>query len=151
MVWALARLLHLSRDANEINAVVNDPDVRPYAGAPELGPLDFTQAVADPENWFLTGEFGGFAFIPEADGEREVHAFFMPEGRGRWASQASREAIAYLADHGVSRLIARVADDRRDLALFARRAGMRPTESAVDVVGVPSTVYALEIASCPRL
>ncbi len=135
-----------SQDADAINAVVNADAVRPFVGLPQLGYLDFTQAVKLPENLFLMGKHGGFAVIGPQSDVKEVHAFIMPEGRGRWALMAAYHAVRLCAESGVKLLIAQVQDARRDVATFARHVGLQPTGVRSMLPGFG--VYAMEIDKC---
>lgn len=140
--------MSLSRNIPAINAVVNHPAVRPFVGAPDAGYLDFTHAVNRPENWFLMGEHGGFALELTAPSTREIHVFITPKGHGRWAAEAAREAFGFARANGTKTLVAYVDQERRDLALYARRAGMHPTSREVSIFDSPYDVYSVEFASC---
>lgn len=135
----------LCRDAARVNQVVNHPSVRPFAGAPELGGLDFTSPVGRPENWFLMGDHGGFALIWTAPHTHEVHAFILPEGRGHWARQAGASAITFAREHGDTRLWARVLAGMRHVAIYARGMGMRPTGEVIETLGKQAEILEMEL------
>lgn len=82
-----------SFDVQFLNRVVNDPAMEKS----RLGVknIDLTAAVSDPENIFLANEYGGFLFMKDGDGY-EVHTNFLPEGRGKVALDAARDAAAYI-------------------------------------------------------
>ena len=82
---------------------------------------------------------------PQAD-VKEVHAFIMPEGRGRWALMAAYQAVRHCAGIGVQMLIAQVEDTRRDVATFARRVGLKPTGVRSMIPGFG--IYAMEVDKC---
>ena len=82
-------------DAKVVNLAANHPDVRPYLGPASLGELDFEEAVSEPHNWFLMGEYGGFALAWSAPTVYEVHVFVLPEGRGKWAAKARQATIDF--------------------------------------------------------
>lgn len=88
-----------SFDAEEINALVNHPDVLPGVCVGEPAPLDVTGLLANKLNLFLLGAFGGCAFIWKGPGIFEGHSFFLPDGRGRWALDASRAMLDELFLH----------------------------------------------------
>lgn len=74
------------RTADRINAVLNDPDVRPWvANGDEL--LDLTDRVSDARNILLMGEHGGCMFYPLLAGTYEVHTQVTRAGRGDWTRE----------------------------------------------------------------
>jgi hypothetical protein len=85
-----------SKDAEFLNRVVNHPAVHPYVSFGIKGDLDLTALVADPRNVFLANEWGGFLFIRKADYVYEVHTQFVPEGRGKRALRAAKDAADYM-------------------------------------------------------
>lgn len=124
--------------------MVNHPSVRPFAGAPEVGELDFSRAVELPENTFLMGAYGGFALCGDDPVEREIHVFILPEGRGEWGFKAVREAFDYAAQTGTHILLARVNRHLPHVRIYARKAGMKPTGACVDHFDI----YSAELPSC---
>ena len=140
--------MSLSRDIPAINAAVNHPAVRPFVGAPDAGPLDFSESVNLPNNWFLMGEHGGFALELREPTICEVHVFITPGGRGRWASNATKEVVFFAEEQGVKTLVAYVEHGRRDLSLYARRAGMRQNGESILIFNNHYDVYTMEIATC---
>lgn len=86
--------VHREFAADNINAVVAHPDVRPWVGG--TGPLDLTSVVADPNNVLLMGEGGGLLFQCLAPGLYEVHTQFIPEARGPRALQAVKDALRWM-------------------------------------------------------
>ena len=137
--------MSLSRDIPTINAVINHPAVRPHVGAPDAGYLDVSPIVADPENLFPMGEHGGFALIHTGPGEREVHTFITPEGRGRWALDAAQEMISLARDNGTHRLWTKISLDQPHVRRFAVMSGMKDTGETVEEFGKPYGVYAMEL------
>lgn len=135
-------------DVDRINAVGNHPDVRPYIGHAELGELDFTDAVADKNNWFLMGEHGGYVLAWSAPGVYEVHVSILPEGRGKWAAQARQFTIDYAIDRGAQMLWARISPDARHVAYYARRGGMQATGEMIYTLGSAYDLYKMELPKC---
>lgn len=82
--------------AERVNSVVNHPDVRPWMGSIELGPLDLSGAVADPRNVLLMGQGGGLLFMQLEAGLYEVHTQFLPEHRGKEAVAVVRDALRWM-------------------------------------------------------
>lgn len=118
-----AKLLTRSMDAGAVNRVANDPEVRPFVGGE--GELDLTAVVRNPLNVVLWSQFGGFIWAWSAPQTFEVHTLILPEGRGKWATRAAREAMAVMADiYGGRHLWTRVRRDLVHVRRFAQSAGM---------------------------
>lgn len=132
-------------DVAVVNAAANHPYVRPTLGPAELGELDFEEAVADHNNIFLMGEYGGFALAWSAPGVYEVHVTILPEGRGKWAAQARQATIDYAKSTGAKMLWARIAPAAKYVSLFARRGGMQPTGEMLYTLGHAYDVYKMEL------
>lgn len=79
--------------AARINAVLNDPGVRPWVADAAEGKLDITAAVENPNNYCLMAEHGGCMFFRLMPTIYEVHTQVLPEGRGPWAIAMIRAAI----------------------------------------------------------
>lgn len=141
----MAAILSLTKDADAVNAVVNDPAVRPYVGPVELGDIDFSALVASEQNMFPFGEHGGFALIWTAPHTREVHTFILPEGRGAWARQAASEGIAMAIERGTEVLWTRIPPDGPHVRAYAVGMGMRPTGEEIDTFGTPWPVYSMRV------
>lgn len=132
-------------DANLVNLAANHPDVRPFIGPASLGELNFDEAVADSNNWFLLGEHGGFALAWSAPNVYEVHVFILPEGRGKWAANARQFVIDFAKEHGAQILWARIAPSAKFVSYFARRGGMQPTGEMLYTLGAAYDVYKMEL------
>lgn len=76
-------------DATLINRVLNDPAVYPWVGSPEVQKFDFTDIVADSNNYVWVNEHGGFICVPKGSGTYEIHTQFLPSigGRALWAAR----------------------------------------------------------------
>lgn len=136
-------MIRPTHDADLVNRVVNDPAVRPYLGGD--GPLDMSEAVADPNNWFLMGDHGGFALIETSPHVREVHTFILKEGRGKAARSAAAEGIAFAKENGVKALWTRIPPKWPHIGAYAYGMGMRPTGETIDTLGEEYAVYRMEI------
>lgn len=140
-------MLEKSHNIELINAVVNHPDVRPFVG-PGDDMLDLAPLVARPENWFLLGEYGGFGLIWSAPRVHEIHTFILPAGRGRWAKDAAQELIAFAHKNDDIMVWTKVPPDQKNVELFTRAAGLKPTGMEVETFDLPYKIYALELTSC---
>lgn len=132
-------------DVKRVNLAANHPDVRPFLGPDSLGELDFTDAIAEDKNWFLMGEYGGFALAWSAPCVYEVHVFVLPEGRGKWAAAARQSTIDFARANGAKMLWARISPAARFVSHFARRGGMQPTGEMLYTLGSPYDLYLMEL------
>jgi hypothetical protein len=72
-------------DADRLNEVLNDPEVRPDVADLTLGNLDVRGSVENPDNVLLMGEHGGVMFFKIMAGCYECHSQVRKSGRGQWA------------------------------------------------------------------
>lgn len=83
-------------DASRLNAVLNDPEVRPWVADLDVGMMDVRALVADRTNVLLMGEHGGTLFFRIAPGYYEAHTQVVPAGRGRWVREFVRAAVHWM-------------------------------------------------------
>jgi len=115
----LARTL----DPASINAAANHPDVRPWLGLLNLGPLDLTALVTDPANVTLAGEHGGFLCHRIGEGLFEIHSIFSPGGRGRLRPE-TRAGLRFLfTQTDAVRVVTQVPDCNPRAAALALKTG----------------------------
>lgn len=127
-------------DADRINALVNDPSIRPHVGGDGKSWLDLSAAVADEQNVFLLGEHGGFAFTWSAPRTYEVHTFILPAGRGKWARAAARFARDLMEADYADHLWTRVAPEAANVRAFTLLNGFKPAgQHTIDLGGGPVT------------
>lgn len=91
-------MLHvqLSRDAELLNRVMNDPSVFPWISLGHKGPFDGAVLLENERNYFFANEYGGFLVLDTGDGVYEIHTQFLPEGRGRTAILGAHEGMAFM-------------------------------------------------------
>ena len=128
----------ICRDAALINSYANHPEIRPFIGG--IGELDLSAATNDP-HLALFGEHGGFVLSWTAPETYEVHTLIAPEGRGQWAIEFAKQAIAYMVGIGASHLWTRVHPKHRHTAIFTRKMGFRPCGSVLTSFGEEPEVY----------
>jgi hypothetical protein len=130
-------------DAVLLNALVNDPAIRPDVGGDGESYLDLTAVLAEDRNVLLVGTAGGFLATWTAPETYEVHTFILPHGRGPQAFALAREGQAWMQAHGATHLWTRVDRKHRHTRLFTLRAGFKPCgEQTLDLGGGP-TLYDL--------
>jgi hypothetical protein len=88
--------LYREFDAASINAIVNDPGVRPWVAVPGQAELDLTDVLADRRNVLLMIGGGGVLFHQQEPGLYEAHTQFLPQVRGRNALAATRAALHWM-------------------------------------------------------
>lgn len=115
-----------TRDAAAVNALANDPLMRPCLGGNPADPLDLANAVADEANLFLAGTHGVLIYAWSAPRTYELHAMIRPAGRGGWARRFIAETLEHVALYCAASLIwCRAAPDRRDVRWLACSLGFR--------------------------
>jgi hypothetical protein len=133
-----------SRDAAFLNRVVNDATV--FRGA-TLGiltdPVDMTPLLADERNLFLANEHGGFLLIDKGSGIYEIHTQFLPEGRGKSAIVAGRDAMKYMFSETPARALMTFCPlDNPQSAFLARACGMKRFKTVTEL-GVKGDMYTI--------
>ena len=109
-------------DAGPVNAIVNNPEVRPYIGGAVDEYLDLSIVVEQTRNVFLIGEHGTFALAWGAPHTYEAHFAVLPAGRGAWALAAAREGLETMrTEFGADRIWGRIV--AAHVGLFARMVG----------------------------
>lgn len=126
-----------SYDGERLNELVNDPAIRPFVGGDGKSYIDLA-AHLSAENYYLSGEYGGFFCQWTAPQTYEIHTFVLPEGRGAWAAQFARAGRDFMEGEGASHLWTRVEDGARNVKAFTLRAGFKPCgEQTLDLGGGP--------------
>lgn len=136
-------MIERSFDADKLNALVNDPSIRPHVGGDPDVRLDLTAAVANPNNVFLLGEHGGFLCDWMGPGDYQIHTFILPDGRGPWGFAFAKAGREKMAEMGALHLWTRVATDARHTRAFTMRAGFKPAGQDTLDLGVGPVTYDL--------
>lgn len=82
-------------DATRINALLNDPTIRPTAG-PISGVTDLTAFVRDTANVCFVTPHGAILYAWKQPCVYEVHSLFLPDGRGIESQTATSDAIDFM-------------------------------------------------------
>lgn len=143
--FATGEILTRTFDAERVNAVINDPSVRPFVGDPDLGELDVSDAVGCEQNLALMGAHGGFFLTWSCPRVYEVHTFITKGGRGEWARKAAAETIAYAKRCGATHLWTKISPDQPNVEAFAVEMGMRDTLQSVLTLGKPYSVFEMAL------
>lgn len=126
-------------DATIFNQIAADPCVRPFLGG--TGPVDLTNALADPSNFgFLTDEGkGGYIYHRLQAGLYMVHTLALQEGRNRQMLEARSESLrAMFTRTDAVEIVTIVPEGNAGAAIWAKAAGFREVfhrAKAFDLMG----------------
>jgi len=141
-------LISRTFDVERINRVLRDPSVLASASIGQEVPEDISDFVENEKNVCLFTEHGGFMCFQFQPGWFDVHAAFLPEGRGKYALAAFRQAISELfSRHDARCLVAFIPDTNPAAGQLARWVGFRKDFPA-ECFGVPGVTMKLERESC---
>ena len=124
-------MIRETTDPDEINAIINHPEVFPHVSQGALWPLD-VEPLMDGNNIFIMADGGGFAFIYMEPGVYEGHYYFLPEFRGKYAITAAKECLNWLAKREIT-LIGRTPLKNKSARLFNKLIGMKRVGISDDV------------------
>lgn len=132
-------------DADFFNRICNDPDVRPTLW-PGDDPIDCSALIANPINYALRTEHGGFILTACGAGYYSVHTQFAVEGRGSHAVEAMRDGLDYMFTRtDCLRIHSHCPDNNPSALRLAQAGGARPWfRSELSPLG-PSTVVQWDI------
>lgn len=149
--------------AERLNAVVNDPSVRPWVGAPGNGYIDTMPLLTNPNSVLLMAPdgTGGLLFTAMELGQYEVHTQFVAGARGAHALRCVMDALHYMFTRtDCVEVLTRVPEGNKGALGLVRaikgelmftRQGVWPTDKGLVSVGY----YAMPIMSwakrAPRL
>ena len=91
----MAPAVHRATNAKALNAILNDPSVKPYVSM-FAGTIDATALVKDTNNVTIMAAGGGCLFHNIGRGQYVVHAQFVEGRRGKYALSVCRQAVAWL-------------------------------------------------------
>jgi hypothetical protein len=117
----------IARDfsADAINAVLNDPLVRPDVADMSVGPLNISEAVDNTNNVLLMGAHGGMLFFQIFPGLYEVHTQVLRPGRGAWAAEFAKAAARWMYTRtDAFEIMTRIPEDHIGARQLAIRTGM---------------------------
>ena len=116
-------MIERSFDATFFNEVANHPDVRPWLGGTHA--IDLTPTLADPNNYALRCEGGGFVLHRHEPGIYEVHSQFLPGAR-RHTRTAMRAGFRYMFERtDAARIVTKCPKGNRGAGALANAAGFR--------------------------
>jgi hypothetical protein len=87
-------MLKRTFDGRELTQIANLGAVRPRLGG--SGSIDLIPMAADPNNFVMVTEGGGFLALPVAPGVYEVHTVMYPKCNARRVARAGIELVDYL-------------------------------------------------------
>jgi len=87
-------MIRRTMDAERLNVIANDPEIRPLLGG--VGELDLTEILSCPANFALETEAGGFVFHCLERAQYEMHTLLTRAARGAKALELAAEALRYM-------------------------------------------------------
>ena len=124
----------ISKNADFINKLVNDPSIRPTAGGDGVSYIDFSPNFDKIIS--LEGKGGAWLFFEEDKDIYECHYFFLPEFRGRYALEFGRKVLKYMFDIiGAKKLFGRAPVENRSTSIYNTALGGK--KGLVEEVYVP--------------
>lgn len=140
--------VHREMDASVVNAVLNDPEVRPWIADVAEGEIDISAQIAKPNVAFLMGDFGGVMLHNFMSGIYEVHTFVSPQGRGAWALGMIRAAQHWLfTKTDAFEVLTRIPETHRAALGLTIKAGMRHEFTRPDGVKINGEILPVDVYS----
>lgn len=138
-------VLRRTFDPALFNEVANHPDVRPWLALGEHA-LDLSPLIANPANFALATNGGGFVLICHEPGLYEVHSMFLPADR-RCTREAMKAGLDYMFTRTDCETIqTQVPDTNRAAACLAKAAGFRPMFRREEGYLGPTQYMAIDVA-----
>ncbi len=120
-------MLERTFDAEFFNRIANLPEVRPGLAPKEYGELDLSPVIANPNNYALRTEHGGFILIGHGAGFYSVHTQFAAEGRGAHAGKAMRAGLDFMFTRtDCMHIHSHCPDSNRPALQLALKGGAKP-------------------------
>lgn len=138
-------------DASGVNAILNDPSVRPWVADVAEGEIDVSDRVSNPANATLLGDHGAFFCFKYTMGVYEVHTAIRREGRGEWAREFAEAGARYMfAETDCVELLTRVPQGHVAAKALTEAMGFdfqfeTPPECVFKGQKVPARVYSLTL------
>lgn len=118
----------ITRDMNadRLNLIANHPDVFKWVSVPGIGYLDASAIAEDPKNYVLMTDGGGVFYHSHGNGIYEAHSQYLPDARGKFALDTTRETIDWMFTHtDCERIITAVPKGNLAAAVLAKACGLR--------------------------
>jgi hypothetical protein len=114
-------------DAEHMNRILNDPNVRPDVADVKDGPLDISSSVENRNNVLLMAEHGGCMFFQTLPGIYEVHTVCDTMGRGPWIAKFVLDAGDWMfTKTPCFEITTRIPAEHRGAKRLAMHAGFMP-------------------------
>lgn len=140
-------MIKRTMDAAHLNSIANHPSVRPFIGGE--GPIDLTGILANPANYGLVTEGGGWLLQPLMGGAYELHTMVLAEARGKPFFAAAREAMRWMFSRtDALEILTKCPDDNPGARMAATLMGFRERFHRDDAwapgVGISYQVFTLD-------
>lgn len=151
----------ISKNAQVVNEIINDPSVRPFIGALSDGEVSVADLFAngsfavlsqekevEPHNGGVrvTGSkyHGGVVLIPDDEGGLEAHTFALPSGRGGIVADDMNLAAGHLLENGVTRIYGYTPVSNEIAQKFNEKIGFKNKGISDSAVGWDEPCYLYE-------
>ena len=101
-----------------LNEIVNHPEIRPFMGG--FGYLD-AEELRDDRNVIFEGDGWAIVYFYRDEGVYDIHVCFMPDKRGRFAIEKTKETLKAMFLSGADLIIGAAHDHRT--RLYGRMCG----------------------------
>lgn len=119
-------MIRRTMDAAFLNAIANDPCVRPWIGGDPTEPVDLSPILADTENVAIVCEHGGWVLHKLAPGTYEIHTLFGKAGRGSFFRKAAFEMLRWMFTRtDAVEILTKCPDDNPGARMAASWVGFR--------------------------
>jgi len=113
-------------DAEFLNGLLNDPEIRADVADSELGILDLSTVVANRDNILLCGKHGATLYFKLLPGIYEVHTQVRRSGRGKWAYEFVEQCANWMfTQTDAFEIVTRIPEHHAGARALATHVGMK--------------------------
>ena len=129
-------MIRREADADLLNQIANDPEVRQMAFIGMLYPnmeLDYASVLEDARNVILSdGEAFCAIFKWTSPGVYECHIMALQKARGAGMMKSAREMLAWMKENGARIVWGQPSIFNKGAVCFIRRMGLKPSGYGAD-------------------
>ena len=129
---AIRRYTDSPDDIAHVNSILNHPEIHPWITFND-DPVDFTWALGQSDRFVLFGPYGGQIYHLVGPKTYEVHSAYLPEARGRYALEATKQTLRWMfTQTDATEILTRVPRGNIAAKALARACGLRKTTTMPD-------------------
>ena len=119
-------ILSRTFDANYLDELLNDPEIRPFAGDEGDHYISLSEAIIDKNNIFLECDGGGFIYYSLGKRVYEVHCFFLNDSRGKYAYEAGQHSLGLMfQQYNAKKIVAHIPIENKRTQFYAIKSGFK--------------------------